>query len=84
MANNRIGDILVDLGYLTADRLGQAGRDGGRDGKRLGEHLCELGYIRQDDLTHALAVQCNISDIDLADIEISRKVLQSIPANLAQ
>jgi len=84
VAGNRIGEILVELGYVAAERLSQADRSAGQDGLRIGEHLVRLGLVDQDDLTHALAVQHDIPRVDPADLEISGEALQCVPAELAQ
>jgi len=82
--NDRLGDVLVNLGYVSSERLTQVERMALSDGERFGERLCRLGYIRKEDLIHALAVQCNIPCVQLVSVEISRQVLQTLPADLAQ
>ena len=84
MADNRIGQLVVELGYVTPDRLAQAERAAKRDGLRFGEHLVLLGLIHQDDLTHALAVQHDIRDVSLPDFDVSPEALACVPAELAQ
>ena len=84
MAGNRIGEILVELGYVAPDQLVQAKRSANRDGLRFGEHLVLLGLVHRDDLTHALAVQHDISPVKLPDVEISPEALECVPADLAQ
>ncbi len=81
---SRIGDILIELGYLTSDRLEQAIRGQNGNGTRFGEYLCRLGLIHEEDLTHALAVQCGIARVQLADREIPEEALRRLPADLAQ
>ena len=84
MSGNRIGEILVDLGYVSADRLAQTRRLASPDGLRLGEQLIRLGFLRQDHLTHALSIQHEIPSINLTDAEVSRDALGCVPADLAQ
>ncbi len=84
MASNRIGEILVELGYVTLDRLAQASQSADQDGLRIGEHLIRLGLVQPEALTHALAVQHGIPRAALPDIEIPREALACVPAELAQ
>jgi type IV pilus assembly protein PilB len=84
VVGKRIGEILVDLGYVTNDRLTQAERLGNGDGTRLGERLCRLGMIREDDIVHALAIQCGIPQVSLPEEAISEVALKTLPADLAQ
>ncbi len=84
MAGSRIGDLIVELGYVTPDRLAQAERAPQREGLRFGEHLVLLGLLHRDDLTHALAVQHDIPTVDLPEVEIPSEALQCVPADLAQ
>jgi len=80
----RIGDILLELGCVTPDRLAQAARSTDGDALRFGEHLCRLGVVGQDDVTRALAVQCGIPHVELRDIDIAPEVLKCLPPDLAQ
>jgi len=82
--SKRIGDILVELGCVTPDRLVKAARSIDGNELRFGEHLCRLGLVGEDDVTHALAVQCGIPQVQLRDIKIAPDVLQHLPADLAQ
>lgn len=63
----RIGELLVDMGLLTPERLTLAERAEDRDGRRFGEHLVVLGFVRNEDLLHALAVQHGLPPADLAE-----------------
>ncbi len=84
MASGRIGEVLQELGYLTADRLAQAERSANGDGLRFGEHLCRLGFTHEDDVAHGLSVQAGILLVDVAEREVSREALACVPADLAQ
>ncbi len=84
MASGRIGEVLQELGYLTADRLAQAERSANGDGLRFGEHLCRLGFAHEDDIAHGLSVQAGIAQVDVAEREVSREALACVPADLAQ
>jgi len=80
----RIGDILIELGYVTPDRLAEAARSFNGDDLRFGEHLCRLGLIHEEHVTHALALQYGIPHVELRNIEVSEEALRYLPAELAQ
>ena len=84
MASGRIGKVLQELGYLTADRLARAERSANGNGLRFGEHLCQLGFTHEDDVAHGLSVQAGILQVDVAEREVSREALACVPADLAQ
>lgn len=58
-AENRVGEILKDMGALSEDKL-EEGLDKQRskeNGKKIGEILVEEDYVREVDLDRALQVQ---------------------------
>lgn len=84
MVSKRIGEILVDLGYVTPERLAQTARSANGDGLRFGEHLCRLGLVSKPDVNHALAVQFGIPIIHLDGVDVTPEALACLPADLAQ
>ena len=54
--NLRIGEILEDKGYVTAEQIGQAlaYQKEHRD-KRVGQILMELGFVTENQVLEALA-----------------------------
>ncbi len=81
---NRIGNILLELGYLSSDQLHKIEGVDREQGQKFGEYLCGLGIIREEDVTHALCVQCGIPLVNPGGMEIPRQVLQCVPAEMAQ
>ncbi|WP_406720504.1 glycosyltransferase family 2 protein [Thioclava litoralis] len=60
-----LGQILVDLGYLSPGDLLKAVSLRGREDARLGDILIAHGWITETQLMHALAQQWGASPIDL-------------------
>jgi len=56
----RIGDILVEQGKLSGDQLAHAIHMQKQSNRALGDLMVDLGYVTQDDIVMALAVQLNI------------------------
>lgn len=66
----RIGEILVRAGVVTAEQLEQALKVQGQLGGTLGENLVRLGYVSADALLSALSEQAGIPHVNLARIEV--------------
>ncbi len=79
--NVRLGDFLVELGYLqTADLLQALGLQKEANGsKRLGEILIERGFIEEKKLLEALSYQLGYPLIELTFTTIDRTLLALIP-----
>ncbi|RMH56784.1 MAG: type II secretion system protein GspE [Candidatus Hydrogenedentota bacterium] len=83
----RLGELLVEAGYLTPEQLEeileyQKTEEAG--GARIGEIAIEKGYITEDDLLNALSQQLNIEVINLEDEIIDPNIPHLLPARLAQ
>jgi len=65
--SNRLGDILVETGKVTAEQLERAARQQAGSGRLLGEVLRDLGLVTDDDIAEALAVQLQIPFFDLGE-----------------
>lgn len=75
MAQRRLGQILVDLGYLSEDQLWDVLEEQKQSpGEILGQVALKLGLINNDQLTEALAEQWGMPVVNLA---FPRHVLQN-------
>ncbi len=85
MAIRRIGQILVDLGFITDEQLEMLlDEQSQRPGELLGRIAEDMGLITDDQLVQALAEQMNMRVVSLSEIELSREVLDSISETRAQ
>ncbi len=85
MALRRIGQILVDLGFITDEQLEQLLEEQQqRPGKMLGKLAEDLGYISDEQLAQALAEQWSMKAIHLGDTVISPQVLAYVTEPMAQ
>ncbi len=85
MAIRRIGQILVDLGFLTEDQrdlLLEEQQE--RPGELFGQVAIAAGLITDDQLAQALAEQMGMQVISLADVVIPPEVLGHITEPMAQ
>ncbi|MGZ5350944.1 MAG: type II secretion system protein GspE, partial [Actinomycetota bacterium] len=65
--SKQLGQILIELGYITQDQLEQALAEHQRTPKSLGRVLIDLGMIKEGDLVRALAEQVGLEFVDLAE-----------------
>lgn len=80
-----LGEILVDMGFLTQEQVDQAIQaqmEGNT--KRLGEILIEKGWLAPGDVTMALAEQHQMEVVDLDVLDIPSEIAQLIPQEKAR
>lgn len=84
--NIRLGDFLVELGYLRESDLKQAlgMQNDSKVKQRLGEILIERGFIEERKLLEALSYQLGYPLIELTFIAIDRALLSVIPISVCQ
>lgn len=75
----RIGDVLIEEGYITQQQLEQALSEGKATGSPLGAVLIKLGYIDEVKLGKALAKLHGLQYIDTSTIELIPEVMKLIP-----
>ncbi len=69
----RLGDILIDSGFISATDLSEALSVQKGSGKRLGEVITEMGLMSEFDILRAVSSQYNYPIIDLNNVEIDPK-----------
>jgi type IV pilus assembly protein PilB len=85
MAIRRIGQILVDLGYLTDEQLEHLLEEQqGRPGELLGKMAVGEGLIQEEHVAQALAEQMGMQVVTLGDVAIPPEVLKHITEPMAQ
>ena len=85
MAQRRLGQILVDLGYLSEDQLWDVLEEQKQSpGEILGQVALKLGLITNEQLTEALAEQWGMPVVNLAETNIPPKVIDLVPSTMAE
>lgn len=85
MAIRRIGQILVDLGFITDEQLEMLLEEQEqRPGELLGKIAEEMALITDEQLAQALAEQMHMQVVNLGEIELNRDVLATITDTMAQ
>ena len=80
----RLGDLLVELGYITEEQVLEAIKVQKTTGKRLGRIFVELGYITEGGLLDILELQLGIPKINLDLIDIDMNAVSTISEGLAK
>ncbi|WP_080800957.1 GspE/PulE family protein [Arabiibacter massiliensis] len=84
MAYKRLGDMLLESGYITTGQLNTALGLQKDSGKRLGEVLIDSGYITEKELIDVLCMQLGIDFIDLSNVILPTELTNVIPKSLAK
>ena len=85
MAIRRIGQILVDMGYITAEQLEMLLEEQEeRPGELLGHVAVSMGLVSDEQLAKALAEQFGLQSISLGDLTIPPAVLSQLTEPMAQ
>ena len=81
---DRLGQALVEGGFITSDQLVQARDIAQANNKRLTDVLQEKKLISREVLTTALSFQLKVPIVNLKQLEIDPKVLELIPEEFAR
>jgi type IV pilus assembly protein PilB len=85
MALRRIGQILVDLGYISDEQLALlVDEQHERPGQLLGQVAMDMGLITDDQLVQALGEQMSLRTVALGDLTIPKEVLATVTEPMAQ
>ncbi len=80
----RIGELLVQEGWITVEQLNQALDDQRTSGERIGAILIRMGLIDEDVLVEFLGKQYRAPTVDPSKLNVSKEVLGLIPITTAQ
>lgn len=83
LTQDRLGDVLVRDGTISAEQLQKALEESRSSGNRIGYALVKLGFLAEEDLTRALARQYRVPAVDLARVQVEPRILKLVPAEVA-
>lgn len=81
-SQKKIGEILIELGLITAEQLKYALEEQARTNKFLGEILLKKCGLKEKDLLKALSEQFNIPIISLKSVNINWNFVNKFSAAL--
>ena len=82
--NKQLGELLVDRGLVTPEKLEKALTYQRDKGGLIGEILVELGYVKEEDIAQALTTQYGFPFLPLGNYDINTEILNIIPARVAK
>lgn len=84
MASRRLGQILVDLGYLTEDQLWDVLEQQKQSpGEVIGRVALRMGLVNEAQISEALAEQWGMQVVNLPETNVPAKVLELVPETMA-
>ena len=84
MKNIRLGEVLVEYGYISEAQVAQAlALQKDNKGKRLGEVLIEMGAITEAQLLSALGQKLDLEILPLATYPVQQEAVAKVPKALA-
>jgi type IV pilus assembly protein PilB len=85
MAVRRIGQILVDLGFIDDDQLEMLLEEQRQNpGELLGKIAEEMGLVSDEQVTQALAEQMGLQTVDLTELKLPQETLALVTDAMAQ
>jgi type IV pilus assembly protein PilB len=85
MAQRKLGQILVDLGYLTEDQLWDVLEEQKQSpGEVIGQVAVRMGLVTDAQVTEALAEQWGMPIVNLPETTIPPKVLEIVQQTMAE
>src|SRR6476620_1828250 len=82
--SKQLGQILIELGFITPEQLDTALEEHRKTPKSLGRVLIDLQLIKEADLVRALAEQVGLEFVDLAEYHIDPSSTMLLPDALAR
>jgi len=79
-----LADILVDLGFVSPDKLAEVRREAESSGVGLVDLLVANKVIRPEDVTQAKAAHFGAEVVNLSEIQIPDEVIAAIPRHIAR
>ncbi|CCU79395.1 Type IV fimbrial assembly, ATPase PilB [Halanaerobium saccharolyticum subsp. saccharolyticum DSM 6643] len=83
-SKKKIGDLLIEFGYITQNELEAAISEQEDMDQRLGEVLEKLGYVSEEELIDVLEYQLGIPRVNLNNYLLNAHLSQYVSENLAR
>lgn len=84
MRRKRLGELLVEAGFIRTEQLNHALKEQKINNEKLGKTLMRLGYITEDTLIEFLSKQHGTPSINLYKEVIDKKAVDLIPRDVAE
>ena len=85
MAHRRIGQVLVDMGFVSDEQLELLmDEQQQHPGQLLGQVALDIGLLNEEQLAQALAEQLSLQAVSVTDLTIAKDVLSLVTEPMAQ
>jgi type IV pilus assembly protein PilB len=84
VTRRKLGELLLETGLLSTEKLAEALSKQKNSGKRLGQILIEMNLITEEEVAFALAMQLRIPYIDLNQVEVQGKIIETVPEEVCR
>ena len=82
--HKKIGEFLLEGGFITQDQLQAALAQQQSNGSRLGSILVEMGVISEENWMQALGMQLDMPYVHLATYGLNSEIVRTIPEGFAR
>ena len=79
-----LADILVELAFVTADKVADARREAQSSGMGVVDWMVSNKVVRPEDVTQAKAAHFGAEVVSLKDLQIPDDVISTIPRHIAR
>ena len=83
-SHKHLGQLLVERGVITPEQVALAVNYQNQKGGLFGEILVEMKFATEEDIAQALTCQYGFPYLPLANYEIDREVINSVPENICR
>ena len=80
----KLGTLLLDKGYITADQLRTALSIQQTSGKKVGSILADTGIITEDQLVEVVAERLKLPKLNLSSVVVNPQVIAMVPVDVAK
>ena len=74
----RLGEALVEDGFITEETLEQALEESKKKGQKLGEYFVEAGIVSEEEIAKVLSRQMDLGYVRIKDVDIPENVLKLV------
>jgi type IV pilus assembly protein PilB len=79
----KLGQVLIDLGFLTEEQLWEVLEEAKSGGSSVGQTALNRGLVDENQLFQALAEQHGMKIVDMEDVKPTPEALQLVPETMA-
>ncbi len=80
----RLGELLIEAGYINEEQLKEALVRQKEIGQRLGSTLVQLGYLNEQSLIEVLEFQLGVPHVNISKRKVDPAVASLVPENVAR